>query len=48
MAIRIPTGDSVPSVAFEDAAHFVLQLLGSIPDFRDPGRRLTARSARIR
>lgn len=36
MAIRIPTEDSAPSVAFEDAVHYVFELLGSIPDFRDP------------
>jgi hypothetical protein len=36
MAIRIPTEDSAPSVAFEDAVHYVFELLDSIPDFRDP------------
>lgn len=36
MAIRIPTEDSAPTVAFEDAVHFVMELLGSVADFRDP------------
>ena len=34
MAIRIPVQDSAPSVAFEDAVHFVLDLLGGVPEFR--------------
>ena len=37
MAIRIPTDDSAPSVAFEDAVQLVFDALGEIPDFRDPG-----------
>jgi len=36
MAIRIPAEDSAPSVAFEDAVHYVFELLDSIRDFRDP------------
>ena len=34
MAIRIPVQDSAPTVAFEDAVQFVLDLLGSVPEFR--------------
>jgi len=34
MAIRIPVKDSAPSVAFEDAVHFVLDLLRGVPEFR--------------
>ena len=34
MAIRIPVKDSAPSVAFEDAVQFVLDLLGGVPEFR--------------
>ena len=34
MAIRIPVKESAPSVAFEDAVQFVLDLLGGVPEFR--------------
>ena len=34
MAIRIPVQDSAPSVAFEDAVQFVLDLLEDVPEFR--------------
>jgi hypothetical protein len=34
MSIRIPVQDSAPSVAFEDAVHFALDLLGGVPEFR--------------
>ena len=34
MAIRIPVRDHAPTVAFEDAVQFVLNLLESVPEFR--------------
>ena len=34
MAIGIPVQDSAPTVAFEDAVQFVLDLLGNVPEFR--------------
>ena len=34
MAIRIPVEDAAPSVDFEDAAHFVFDALGEVPEFR--------------
>lgn len=34
MAIKIPVKDCAPAVAFEDAVQFVLNLLGSVPEFR--------------
>jgi hypothetical protein len=34
MAIRIPVKDCAPTVAFEDAVQFVLESLGSVPEFR--------------
>jgi hypothetical protein len=34
MAIRIPVQDAAPSVAFEDAVQFVLDLLRGVPEFR--------------
>lgn len=36
MGVRIPTEDSAPTVAFEDAVQFVFDALGEVPDFRDP------------
>ena len=36
IGIRIPTGDSVPTVALEDAAQSAYDALGEAPDLRDP------------
>ena len=34
MAIRLPVKDCAPTVAFEDAVQFVLEMLGGVPEFR--------------
>ena len=45
MAIRIPVQDCAPTVAFEDAVHFVLNLLESVPEFRSTrGRQIELHS----